>query len=106
MGINILTKTLIKWPLQKSKLSPVSSIKRRPRSSSKIPSETSVPVTSSPMRLSMRSSPPSTRTDQVPSRRTKWSSSSSSSSEVSEQHQTHATSPRNYESNGVVNGDK
>merc|ERR1711957_850516 len=86
-------------PLQKNKLSkvsstksgrlmtstsPVLSIKKRPRNSFKIPSETSDPVTNSLMKPSMRSSPPSIRITQVPSKRTKWSFSSSNSSEETE----------------------
>merc|ERR1712086_287582 len=86
---------LRQWPLQKNKLSKVSStksgtlmmsisqvllIKKRPRSSSKIPSVTSDPVTNSPKKLSMKSSELSIRITPVPSRRTRWLFSSSNSS--------------------------
>merc|ERR1712048_55327 len=86
-------KVIYKWLLQKNKLSKVSltkfgrpttstrvvsSIRMRPRSSFRTPSETSDPVTSSPTRHSMRSSPPSTKTTPEPSKNLKWSSSSSS----------------------------
>merc|ERR1712227_9600 len=92
---NYLTKTFTQWPLQKNKLSkvsltksgrptmltsPVPSTRKKPRNSYRTPLETSDQEMSSPMRLSMRSSPPSTRTDQVPLRRTKWLYSSSNSS--------------------------
>merc|ERR1712195_398804 len=100
MGILFLTKNYLQWPLQKNRLSKVSSTKfgrlmmstnqvlltkKRPRNSFKIPLETSDPVMNSPTRLSMRSSPPSTRITPVPLRRTRWSSSPSNSSEDNEQ---------------------
>merc|ERR1712127_141680 len=93
-----------KWPLQKNKLSKVSStkfgrlmmstnqehsIKKRPRNSFKIPLVTSDPVMNSLMRLSMRSSPPSIRITPVPLRRTRWSSSSNNSSEETEHDEEH-----------------
>merc|ERR1712178_488916 len=86
-------KVIYKWPLQKNKLSKVSSTKfgrptmsiraesstrKRPRNSFRTPLATSDPVMSSPMKLSMRSSLPSTKTDLAPSRNQRWSSSSSS----------------------------
>merc|ERR1712060_58754 len=92
------------WPLQKNKLSKVSStkfgrlmmltnqvpsIKKRPRNSFKIPSATSDPVMNSPMKLSMRFSQPSTKTTQEPSKRTRWSSSSNNSSEEIEHDKEH-----------------
>merc|ERR1712086_296886 len=87
---------LRQWPLQKNKLSKVSStksgtlmmlisqelsIKKRPRSSFKTPSVTSDPVTNSPKKLSMKSSALSIRITPVPSRRARWLFSSSNSSE-------------------------
>merc|ERR1712070_1297464 len=57
----------------------VNSTRRRHRSSSRTLLETSDLVMSSLLRLSMRSSPPSTRTDLELLRRVRWSSSSSSS---------------------------
>merc|ERR1712086_184293 len=90
---------LRQWPLQKNKLSKVSStksgtlmmlisqelsIKKRPRSSFKTPSVTSDPVTNSPKKLSMKSSALSIRTTPVPSRKTRWLFSSSNSSEETE----------------------
>ena len=65
----------------------VNSIRRRPRSSFKILLETSALETSSPKRLSMRSSPPSTRTAPVPSRSQRWLPSSSNFSEETERAQ-------------------
>merc|ERR1712150_56818 len=59
-------------------------IMRRLRSSSRIPLETSDPGMSSLMRPLMRSSLPSIRTDQVPSRSQRWLFSSSNSSEETE----------------------
>merc|ERR1712147_527718 len=100
--LNSNQSLLIKWQLQKNKLSKASltrsgklmmsirvesSTRKRPRSSSRIPSVTSDPVMSSLMRLSMRSSPPSTRMAPVPLRSQKWSSSSSNFSVATEQHE-------------------
>merc|ERR1712021_191333 len=101
MGIQT-KKLFLKWQLQKNKLSKVlltrsgrpmmstrveSSTRKRPRSSSKIPSVTSDPVMSSLTRLSMRSSLPSTRTALVPSRSQRWLFSSSNFSVATEQHE-------------------
>merc|ERR1712167_486309 len=55
----------------------VPSTRRRPRSSCRTPLVTLDQETSSLMKLSMWSSPHSTRTTPEPSRRTKWLSSSS-----------------------------
>ena len=65
-------------------ISQVPSIRKRPRSSFKIPSVTSDPVTSSPKKLSMRFSVLSIRITPVPSRKPRWSFSSSNSSEETE----------------------
>merc|ERR1711935_848791 len=91
MGIQT-KKLFLKWQLQKNKLSKVlltrsgrpmmstrveSSTRKRPRSSSRIPSVTSDPA--------MRSSLPSTRTALVPSRSQRWLFSSSNFSVATEQ---------------------
>merc|ERR1711957_677763 len=55
----------------------VHSTSRKPRNSYKTLSVTSDQVMNSPMKLSMRSSPPSTKTDPVPLRSPRWLSSSS-----------------------------
>merc|ERR1712086_1169992 len=103
MGIQLLNSNQnlqVKWLLLKNKLSKVSlirsgkptmlirvvsSTRKRPRNSSRTPSATSDPVTSSPTRLSMRSSLPSTRMAPVPSRSQRWSFSSSNSLVETEQ---------------------
>merc|ERR1711935_602667 len=98
MGIrifNFLKQIQSKWQLLKNKLSKASltksgkpmmsinpelSIRKRPRSSFKTLLETSDPETNSLMRPSMKFSLLSTRTNQEPLRRTKWSPSSSNTS--------------------------
>merc|ERR1711981_176658 len=63
------------------------STKKRPRNLLLIPLEASDQVTISQMKLSMKYSRPSTRTDQVPLRRMRWLSSSSNSSETEHRRQ-------------------
>merc|ERR1712086_745427 len=100
MGIFIFKQFFqSKWLLQKNKLSkvlltrfgtlmmpisPVLSTSKRLRNSFKIPLVTSDLVTSSVMKLSMRSSLPSTKTTPELLRKTRWSYSSSNSSEETE----------------------
>merc|ERR1711865_722178 len=100
---NLLDKNKLKtkWPPPKNKLSKASStrsgrlmmsirvensIRKRPRSSFRTLSETSDPETSSPQRLLMKSSAPSTRTTQAQLRRARWLFSSSNSS-VDDEHE-------------------
>merc|ERR1711981_317694 len=66
---------------------PEPSTKKRPRNSLLILLETLDQVTISQMKHSTKSSRPSTRTDQVPLRRTKWLFSSSNSSETEHREQ-------------------
>merc|ERR1712224_104616 len=111
MGINIyfLTNFFKQWQLQKNKLSkvlltkfgrlttstnPVLSTKKRLRNSFKTLLVTSDPVMNSLMKLSMRSSPLSTRTTQEPLKRTRWLSSSSNFL-VETEHEKEAGSPCN-----------